>query len=157
MDTSIDTEVLKAAITRAMRDEGTNPKRLSKKIGKGETLIRDILKGRSQNPTLETVRAIATALGRPLEYFIGAQAFINQDAPHPLLPTVEDLTQIVQAILDTPKPPRELASSAAEELAKAVQYTLGRLAVRPEIRGNPAAIHEAFAAGFDLPAPHTHQ
>ena len=42
---------------------GSNPKRLAKTARLGETAIRDILHGRSQNPRSDTLEKIASALG----------------------------------------------------------------------------------------------
>lgn len=44
----------------------TNPKRLSKDAGLGETAIRDILQDRSSSPRLETIQKIAKALNVPV-------------------------------------------------------------------------------------------
>ncbi len=44
----------------------TNPKRLSKDAGLGETAVRDILQNKSTSPKLDTVQKLAKALNLPL-------------------------------------------------------------------------------------------
>ena len=44
----------------------TNPKKLSKDSGLGETSIRDILQNRSTSPKLETIEKIAAGLNIPI-------------------------------------------------------------------------------------------
>ncbi|MGH1403446.1 MAG: helix-turn-helix domain-containing protein [Alphaproteobacteria bacterium] len=44
----------------------TNPKRLSKDAGLGETAVRDILQNHSSSPKLETIEKLANALNVPV-------------------------------------------------------------------------------------------
>ena len=73
----------------------------------------------------------------------------------PLPFSVDDLQDIASAILDSA--PHLSGERGAKALAKALLWTLGRLADQPEVRGNSTAIREAFVAGLSLPPPATRQ
>lgn len=50
-------------IERRMALLSTNPKKLARNAGVGETYVRDLLTGRSRNPTIDKLQKIAGALG----------------------------------------------------------------------------------------------
>lgn len=50
-------------LERLIAQQGTAAKRLSSDAGLGETVVRDILKGRSKNPRYATLAKLASALG----------------------------------------------------------------------------------------------
>lgn len=62
----IDINLLRDNLSALMEARGTNPKRLARDAGLGETAIRDIMKGRSDNPKVDTIHKIADALQVPL-------------------------------------------------------------------------------------------
>lgn len=67
-----------------IKERGTTARAVSREIGTNETLIRDILSGKSANPQATTMARIAEALSVPLsEFFIGGDAF--EASPPPLL------------------------------------------------------------------------
>lgn len=58
-----------------MDAQGLNPKALSKRAKLSETYIRDLLEGRSQDPKLSKILAVARALGKDLGWLVeGATA-----------------------------------------------------------------------------------
>ena len=65
---SLDRERLRAIIT----ERGTTPRAVSRAIGSNDTLLRDILSGKSKNARGDTMAKIADHLGVPLhEFFAG--------------------------------------------------------------------------------------
>ena len=148
---------------RAWREaKGRTAASVAKAIGTSPGNYSDIENGK-RGLSLLWLRRISKALGVPAGILADyAPEQVPPDVFATMLDDVQvaaldDLKEVIRAILDTPRAPRELASSEAEMLAKALQYTLKRLAIRPEIRGNPVAIQEAFASGSDLPFLHTQQ
>lgn len=67
---SIDRDRLRALIT----ERGTTPRAVSRAIGSNDTLVRDILSGKSKNARGDTMAKIADHLGVPVqEFFIGVE------------------------------------------------------------------------------------
>lgn len=129
MNAQVDVEKLRRSIEAAMTQDGTNPKRLSKAIGRGETLVRDIIKGRSKNPTIETVRSIADALGRPVEFFLSG----TTEAPFNggnWLPASETIEELLAAVVLSDEGDLE-QRAAIRAAAQAVHAALTKLAADP--------------------------
>lgn len=61
---------MRERIRAEMSAQGLNPKSLAKKAGLNETYVRDLLEGRSQDPKLSKVLALAQALGKSLSWLI---------------------------------------------------------------------------------------
>ncbi|MCF4166359.1 helix-turn-helix domain-containing protein [Zavarzinia compransoris] len=61
-------------IERRMTRLGSNPKRLAKEAGLGETAVRDILKGISDSPRVSTLTKLAKALGCTVADLTGESA-----------------------------------------------------------------------------------
>ncbi len=62
------TNEFKTNLKRILEDRKgkTNPKRLSREAGLGETAVRDILQNRSHSPRLDTIQKLAKALNVPI-------------------------------------------------------------------------------------------
>lgn len=72
MRTTMD---MRERIRVEMDAQGLNPKALSKRAKLSETYIRDLLEGRSQDPKLSKILAVARALGKDLGWLVeGATA-----------------------------------------------------------------------------------
>lgn len=69
---------LQTELRRRMVEAGFNQKSLARKAGLNETAVRDILKGRSRNPRIDTLEAIARRLGCSVPQLRG-----TKDAPAP--------------------------------------------------------------------------
>lgn len=72
---------LQNRLEQALEHRNIKPKTLSLKAGLNETAIRDILKGRSQNPRTDTVRKIAEALHIRPEWLLNGFGAMSEDAP----------------------------------------------------------------------------
>lgn len=59
-----------ARIRTQMEALGLTQKELAKRAGLNETYIRDLLEGRSQDPKLSKIQAVATALGKTLSWLV---------------------------------------------------------------------------------------
>lgn len=56
---------------KAKLDEtGINPHEAAKRAGLGDSFVRDILRGRSKNPTADKLEKLAKALGTTLDWFV---------------------------------------------------------------------------------------
>ena len=66
-------EKLAANLIRLMQSAGYNQKSLAVDAGLHATAVRDIIKGRSKNPGIEKLQAIAGTLGKSLEELTGAR------------------------------------------------------------------------------------
>ncbi len=71
---------LQNRLEQALDHRNIKPKTLSLKAGLNETAIRDILKGRSQNPRTDTVRKIAEALHIRPEWLLNGFGSMAEDA-----------------------------------------------------------------------------
>ena len=67
----IDVDAVRDRLRAAMAAKGVAAKPLAKKAKLGETAVRDLLEGRSDNPRIKTLSAIAGALGVSLDYLLG--------------------------------------------------------------------------------------
>ena len=75
---SIDRERLRALI----KERGTTPRAVSRAIGSNDTLVRDILSGKSKNARGDTMAKIAEHLGAPVEELMtGVDAPEARSAP----------------------------------------------------------------------------
>jgi phage repressor protein C with HTH and peptisase S24 domain len=72
MSSTFDTEAIRVSLQAAMDRKGIKAKPLAKAASLGETAVRDILEGRSNDPRLGTLHKIAEALEVPLENIIGS-------------------------------------------------------------------------------------
>lgn len=63
---------LVAVLSTSMKEAGLNQKSLAVKAGLNDTAVRDILKGRSKNPKLDTLHRLARALDFSFEEFARA-------------------------------------------------------------------------------------
>lgn len=70
---------LQNRLEQAMEHRNIKPKTLSLKAGLNETAIRDILKGRSQNPRTDTVRKIAETLHIRPEWLLNGFGLMAED------------------------------------------------------------------------------
>lgn len=64
-------EMIRARLRALMKSAGIGAKPLAKAAGLGETAVRDLLEGHSQNPRIGTLRALADYFGVPLEHLLG--------------------------------------------------------------------------------------
>jgi transcriptional regulator with XRE-family HTH domain len=64
---------MRERIRAEMEAQGLNPKTLSKKASLSETYVRDLLEGRSQDPKLSKIQAVADALGKSLAWLTEGQ------------------------------------------------------------------------------------
>lgn len=101
MGSRVDIEHLKGAIQQALEEDGRTPKGVSKAIRKrfgegGETLIRDILQGKSKNPKLRTILMIAEELGRPPQFFLGEPLTAGLDN----LPSEESFAEVLRVLVE---------------------------------------------------------
>lgn len=64
---------LVANLSRYMADNDTNQKQLALQAGLHETAVRDILKGRSKNPGIDTLQALARVTGVPIDQLTAEQ------------------------------------------------------------------------------------
>lgn len=76
------------------RKDRTNPKKLSKDAGLGETAIRDILQNRSASPKLETVSKIADALNIPVYRLIPSMIDQSYEELAKLRQEIENLKKL---------------------------------------------------------------
>lgn len=53
-----------------MEAQGLNQKELARRAGLNETYVRDLLEGRSQDPKLSKITAVASALGKDLAWLV---------------------------------------------------------------------------------------
>jgi transcriptional regulator with XRE-family HTH domain len=67
----IDMDTVRDRLRQAMTDNGIGAKPLSKAAGLGEGAVRDIREGKSSNPGIKTLAALAAQLGVSLEYLLG--------------------------------------------------------------------------------------
>lgn len=65
------TDKIAANLAQLMVQRGLNNRSLADRSGLNETAVRDILKGRSKNPTIGTLSKMADALNVPLESLWG--------------------------------------------------------------------------------------
>jgi len=63
--------VLQSELRRRMVEHGFNQKSLARAADLNETAVRDILKGRSLNPRIDTLGALAGVLGCTLNDLVG--------------------------------------------------------------------------------------
>lgn len=70
-----DLRTVQECLRRALQKSGMSASKLDatirEKRGRGGTLVKDILSGKSKNPTLESIRDIADALGTNADEFLG--------------------------------------------------------------------------------------
>lgn len=127
---SLDRERLRALIA----ERGTSPRAVSRAIGSNDTLLRDILSGKSKNARGDTMAKIADHLGVSLQEF-----FVGIDAPEDgaSAPTLAELPLIgpVQAgawlaLDDTPQDEPKMISAAMDR-----RYPHARQWLR-EVRGD---------------------
>lgn len=75
---SIDRERLRALI----KERDTTPRAVSRAVGSNDTLVRDILSGKSQNPQAVTMAKVADFLGVSVsEFFAGVEAIESEGMP----------------------------------------------------------------------------
>ena len=74
----------------------TNPKKLSKASGLGETAIRDILQNRSASPKLETIEKIAKGLNIPVYRLIPSMI----DQSYEELATLKEENTLLREVAD---------------------------------------------------------
>lgn len=68
-------EIDRDRLRELLKERGTTARAVSRELGTNDTLIRDILSGKSANPQAMTMARIAEALGVPLsEFFTGGDA-----------------------------------------------------------------------------------
>ena len=61
---------MRERIRAEMEAQGLNAKSLSKKAKLAETYVRDLLEGRSEDPKLSKILAVAQALGKDLAWLV---------------------------------------------------------------------------------------
>jgi transcriptional regulator with XRE-family HTH domain len=67
-------ERLRSEIRERMKARGITAKRLSRAAGRGETYVRDLMQGRTHNPTIEGLRRLADVLGCTVAELTGEAA-----------------------------------------------------------------------------------
>ncbi|MCH2037822.1 MAG: helix-turn-helix transcriptional regulator [Rickettsiales bacterium] len=61
-------------LKKLMKEKNVSAYRLANEIGMGDSVIRDILRGRSKSPRIETINKIAIGLGVTTADIIGAES-----------------------------------------------------------------------------------
>lgn len=74
-------DYLRAQLRERMKARGINAKRLSLAAGRGMTYVRDLLQGRTQNPTLEGLQRLAEELGCTVAELTGEARSGFSEAP----------------------------------------------------------------------------
>lgn len=94
-DTShMNLDHLRQQIRERMKARGTNAKRLSLAAGRGETYVRDLLQGKTHNPTLDGLRSLAEHLGCTVAELTGeAPAGMAEAGPAPFVSIQQDETE----------------------------------------------------------------
>ncbi len=92
----------------------TNPKRLSKDAGLGETAVRDILQNKSASPKLDTVQKLAKALNLPLYRLIPSMI----DQSYNELETLREENRLLKEVVDQNFSSIDELRKAARERAK---------------------------------------
>lgn len=126
-------ETVKARIASALEAAGSNPKRASLRIkerhGTSETLIRDILSGRTKNPQLSTLALIAEEVGRPVPYLVGGEAEL---APRKLaIPSEKILAEVLAGLLPIYFPGGQVDEGRLLKFAAVLRDTLAQYAENP--------------------------
>lgn len=80
---------MRERIRAEMDAQGLNPKTLSKKAGLAETYVRDLLEGRSSDPKLSKILAVAQALGKDLRWLVQGVDLSDLEAVVLALPSKE--------------------------------------------------------------------
>lgn len=104
------TPVIIECLEALLADRGTNQKNVALAAGLSATAMRDVLKGRSKNPGVETLAALAGVLGVSVAYLIGETddpglplaPHAPSTAPNPKPQTVQDARARSVANLDPP-------------------------------------------------------
>ena len=87
----MDFERLKAQLRERMKERGITAKRLSLAAGRGETYVRDLLQGRTHNPTIEGLQRLAEALDCTVAELTGeAISGFGEAAPAPFVTIQQD-------------------------------------------------------------------
>lgn len=74
-------DYLRHQLRDRMKARGTNAKRLSLDAGRGETYVRDILQGKTLNPTIDGLRSLAAILGCTVAELTGERGAGFGEAP----------------------------------------------------------------------------
>jgi transcriptional regulator with XRE-family HTH domain len=85
----MDFERLQAQLRERMKARGITAKRLSLAAGRGETYVRDLLQGRTHNPTIEGLQRLAEVLGCTVAELTGEAAIGFSEAPHAAFVTIQ--------------------------------------------------------------------
>lgn len=85
----MDFERLQAQLRERMKARGITAKRLSLAAGRGETYVRDLLHGRTHNPTIEGLQGLADVLGCTVAELTGEAASGFGEAPQAPFVTIQ--------------------------------------------------------------------
>jgi transcriptional regulator with XRE-family HTH domain len=90
----MDLERFRAVLRERMRARGITAKRLSIAAGRGETYVRDLMQGRTQNPTIDGLRRLAEVLGCTVAELTGeAGSGFSETVPAPFVSIQQDETE----------------------------------------------------------------
>lgn len=141
----IDIDRLRAAVIAAQA-AGISFRQLSKAAGMEENWARQFVKGRSQNPKIDTLSGLAEALNRPVEDFLLSTGNRSQADPSPLtislpvlIPNAAILMEAFRSILLGVAPPLDAVDSLAQELAEHFPAALEGALFRSGQRRSPTA------------------
>lgn len=90
---------LKKNIQIKLDENQMNPSDLERKAGLSASSVRKILLGSSQNPTLETLRAIADVFGCSIDDLVGKRVFSNDSYESILFKNLPWNSQLIKAII----------------------------------------------------------
>jgi transcriptional regulator with XRE-family HTH domain len=85
----MECEQLKAQLRARMQARGITAKRLSLAAGRGETYVRDLLHGRTHNPTIEGLQRLADVLGCTVAELTGEASPGFAEAPPAAFVTIQ--------------------------------------------------------------------
>jgi transcriptional regulator with XRE-family HTH domain len=125
----IDIELVRRVLRERTRPGGQiSQRKLSLGAGMSPSAVNDILQGKSELPNINTLMALADALGEPLSIF-GIDS-------KPLVTTEAELRQVIEEAL--PHMPSRGWKRQSEYLAEAVAGALGLPGNRPATEANGA-------------------
>jgi len=69
--TTVNMTIVRERLRRSMKKAGVGSRPLSEMAGLGQTAVRDLLEGKSDNPRIGTLSSLANALAVPLDFLLG--------------------------------------------------------------------------------------
>ncbi len=130
-------ELNRIKLKQLIDEKGLSMRGLSLKAGMSESYIKDLVSGKTNNPTVEKIVGISDALGCapndliPLEWQKSITHEINIDA----------LKEAIQEVLESKEPPRESAKPEQKYELIAMLYEI-IIRRKNKTKGNVEVIHD---------------